>query len=88
MGMYPGVRSDSDMHTLGYKFKPWTAQASAACASSSFIFTNTATAGEHCGRQQHLELPAASCACPDPNISPRFCARLYASAASGKRQQA
>ena len=22
---YPGVRSDSDMHTLGYAFKPWTA---------------------------------------------------------------
>ena len=22
---YPGVRSDSDMHTLGYRFKPWTA---------------------------------------------------------------
>jgi len=21
---YPGVRSDSDMHTLGYRFKPWT----------------------------------------------------------------
>ena len=21
---YPGVRSDSDMHTLGYQFKPWT----------------------------------------------------------------
>ena len=21
---YPGVRSDSDMHTLGYDFKPWT----------------------------------------------------------------
>ena len=20
---YPGVRSDSDMHTLGYAFKPW-----------------------------------------------------------------
>ena len=20
---YPGVRSDSDMYTLGYKFKPW-----------------------------------------------------------------
>jgi cation diffusion facilitator CzcD-associated flavoprotein CzcO len=20
---YPGVRSDSDMHTLGYRFKPW-----------------------------------------------------------------
>ncbi len=23
---YPGVRSDSDMHTLGYAFKPWGAQ--------------------------------------------------------------
>ncbi len=23
---YPGVRSDSDMHTLGYNFKPWTAR--------------------------------------------------------------
>src|SRR3954470_486214 len=21
---YPGVRSDSDMHTLGYRFRPWT----------------------------------------------------------------
>lgn len=23
---YPGIRSDSDMHTLGYNFKPWKAQ--------------------------------------------------------------
>ena len=22
---YPGIRSDSDMYTLGYSFKPWTA---------------------------------------------------------------
>ena len=22
---YPGIRSDSDMHTLGYNFKPWLA---------------------------------------------------------------
>ncbi len=21
---YPGIRSDSDMYTLGYAFKPWT----------------------------------------------------------------
>src|SRR4051812_2978415 len=21
---YPGIRSDSDMHTLGFRFKPWT----------------------------------------------------------------
>ena len=23
---YPGIRSDSDMYTLGFRFKPWTAQ--------------------------------------------------------------
>ncbi|MEM8620655.1 MAG: NAD(P)/FAD-dependent oxidoreductase [Actinomycetota bacterium] len=23
---YPGIRSDSDMHTLGYRFKPWVAE--------------------------------------------------------------
>ena len=27
---YPGVRSDSDMHTLGYDFKPWRASKSIA----------------------------------------------------------
>jgi monooxygenase len=27
---YPGVRSDSDMHTLGYRFKPWKAEKSIA----------------------------------------------------------
>jgi monooxygenase len=27
---YPGVRSDSDMHTLGYRFKPWRADESIA----------------------------------------------------------
>ena len=27
---YPGVRSDSDMHTLGHDFKPWRASKSIA----------------------------------------------------------
>lgn len=27
---YPGVRSDSDLHTLGYSFTPWTAAKSIA----------------------------------------------------------
>ncbi|UAL30105.1 NAD(P)/FAD-dependent oxidoreductase [Nocardioides rotundus] len=27
---YPGVRSDSDMYTLGYRFKPWTGEKSLA----------------------------------------------------------
>jgi monooxygenase len=29
---YPGIRSDSDMHTLGYVFKPWTHEKSIADA--------------------------------------------------------
>ena len=31
---YPGVRSDSDMHTLGYSFKPWTAEKTIADGES------------------------------------------------------
>ena len=27
---YPGIRSDSDMHTLGFSFKPWMAEKSIA----------------------------------------------------------
>jgi monooxygenase len=27
---YPGIRSDSDMHTLGFEFKPWNAEKSIA----------------------------------------------------------
>ncbi len=31
---YPGIRSDSDMHTLGYNFKPWRASKSIAAGPS------------------------------------------------------
>ncbi len=31
---YPGIRSDSDMHTLGYRFKPWTDPQSIAAGPS------------------------------------------------------
>lgn len=31
---YPGIRSDSDMHTLGFAFKPWTHEKSIADAPS------------------------------------------------------
>jgi cation diffusion facilitator CzcD-associated flavoprotein CzcO len=33
---YPGVRSDSDMHTLGYRFRPWT-QAEAIADGPSIL---------------------------------------------------
>jgi len=37
---YPGVRSDSDMHTLGYSFKPWTADKSIADGPSILAYLN------------------------------------------------
>jgi monooxygenase len=35
---YPGVRSDSDMHTLGYSFKPWKAEKSIADGPSIMAY--------------------------------------------------
>lgn len=35
---YPGVRSDSDMHTLGYSFKPWTAEKAIADGPSILAY--------------------------------------------------
>ena len=37
---YPGVRSDSDMHTLGYSFKPWKAEKSIADGPSILEYLN------------------------------------------------
>ena len=40
---YPGIRSDSDMHTLGYAFRPWTEQKSIADGPSILRYiTDTA----------------------------------------------
>jgi cation diffusion facilitator CzcD-associated flavoprotein CzcO len=43
---YPGVRSDSDMHTLGYAFKPWRAARSIADGPSILEYIHE-TAEEH-----------------------------------------
>lgn len=43
---YPGVRSDSDMHTLGYSFKPWKAEKSIADGPAILEYLNE-TATEH-----------------------------------------
>jgi len=43
---YPGVRSDSDMFTLGYSFRPWTAAKSIADGESILRYVR-ATAREH-----------------------------------------
>lgn len=37
---YPGIRSDSDMHTLGYNFKPWKEAKSIADGPSIWKYVN------------------------------------------------
>ncbi len=49
---YPGIRSDSDMHTLGYSFKPWTAAKSIADGPAIRGYVNE-TADEY-GVRQHI----------------------------------
>jgi cation diffusion facilitator CzcD-associated flavoprotein CzcO len=49
---YPGIRSDSDMYTLGYPFRPW-AQARAIADGSSILDYVRATATEY-GIDRHV----------------------------------
>src|SRR6185436_16368198 len=42
---YPGVRSDSDMHTLGYRFRPWV-EAEAIADGPSILRYVRATASD------------------------------------------
>ncbi|MGE3462380.1 MAG: flavin-containing monooxygenase [Pseudomonadales bacterium] len=49
---YPGIRSDSDMHTLGYDFKPWTEAKAIADGPSIRRYVNE-TADEN-GIREHI----------------------------------
>ncbi len=49
---YPGVRSDSDMFTLGYAFRPWTAPKSIAAGPDILRYVRE-TAAEY-GVDQHI----------------------------------
>lgn len=49
---YPGIRSDSDMYTLGYSFKPWTNPRAIADAPSIMAYLRE-TAREH-GIDRHI----------------------------------
>nr|WP_283938497.1 NAD(P)/FAD-dependent oxidoreductase [Sphingomonas alba] len=49
---YPGIRSDSDMYTLGYRFKPWTGPKAIADGPSIRAYVRE-TATEH-GIDEHI----------------------------------
>src|ERR1700704_4068696 len=50
---YPGVRSDSDLHTFGYAFKPWTGDKAIADGRSIRDYIRE-TAQEH-GIDRHIQ---------------------------------
>ena len=64
---YPGIRSDSDMYTLGYSFKPWT-EAKAIADGRSILRYLQETVHEH-GIDRHIRhqhrVVAASWSTPD-----------------------
>ncbi|MDP1025899.1 NAD(P)/FAD-dependent oxidoreductase [Sphingomonas sp. KR1UV-12] len=49
---YPGVRSDSDMHTLGFAFQPWTGEAAIADGAAILRYVQD-TASAH-GIDRHI----------------------------------
>ncbi|NBO54178.1 MAG: NAD(P)/FAD-dependent oxidoreductase, partial [Actinobacteria bacterium] len=51
---YPGIRSDSDMHTLGFEFKPWRAEKSIADGPAILNYLNE-TCDEY-GIRNHIRL--------------------------------
>ncbi len=50
---YPGIRSDSDMHTLGYSFRPWTA--AKAIADGPAILEYVKDTAELYGIDRHIQ---------------------------------
>jgi len=61
---YPGVRSDSDMHTLGYSFKPWTADRAIADGPSIMAYLRETVAEydieQHIRFNHHVDAAAWS----------------------------
>src|SRR3954447_14091967 len=48
---YPGIRSDSDLHTFGYRFKPWT---TAPIATAAEILSYMGEVIAENGLEQHI----------------------------------
>ena len=47
---YPGIRSDSDMYTLGFRFKPWTSERAIADGPSIMAYLKETVAESGIGR--------------------------------------
>ncbi|MEJ6536265.1 MAG: NAD(P)/FAD-dependent oxidoreductase [Mycobacterium sp.] len=52
---YPGIRSDSDLHTFGYEFKPWTADNAIADAHEILSYLQEVVDDDDLARRIHLQ---------------------------------
>jgi cation diffusion facilitator CzcD-associated flavoprotein CzcO len=51
---YPGIRSDADLHTFGFEFKPWTRDNAIADAHEILGYLNETIAEYDLARRRHL----------------------------------
>jgi len=51
---YPGIRSDSDLHTFGYEFKPWTSDNAIADAHEILDYLHEVVDEDDLARRIHL----------------------------------
>jgi cation diffusion facilitator CzcD-associated flavoprotein CzcO len=88
---YPGIRSDSDMYTLGYRFKPWE-DAKAIADGPSILRYVRETAREH-GVDRHIRFghrvvraswssPSAPAPARPSGSPPASCSRARATTAT------
>lgn len=52
---YPGIRSDSDLHTFGYEFKPWTSENAIADAHEILSYLHEVIEENDLGRRIYLQ---------------------------------
>ncbi len=52
---YPGIRSDSDLHTFGYEFKPWTSDNAIADAHEILDYLHEVIEEDDLGRRIYLQ---------------------------------
>jgi cation diffusion facilitator CzcD-associated flavoprotein CzcO len=52
---YPGIRSDSDLHTFGYEFKPWTADNAIADAHEILSYLQEVVDDDDLSRRIHFQ---------------------------------
>src|SRR4249919_3662723 len=51
---YPGIRSDSDLHTFGFGYKPWKSDNAIADAHEILSYLQEAIDEDHLGNRIHL----------------------------------